>query len=171
LAFRIQHEYNALLALIEAEDLDEVDEDAEMEKGDKEFIIAELLKLAVTLDYADETGRRKMFALVRMYHFCSLFPSPICVGDSLLIFFVGVAGDMASAESLPEILVTRCLDVLRILSSSERELFMLIVEIVHELRDMVRLGDEAVRPFRDQSLIRSIINFPSIFITYGQSGW
>ncbi|KAF9508646.1 hypothetical protein BS47DRAFT_1320578 [Hydnum rufescens UP504] len=116
LAFRIQHEYNALLALIEVEDPDEVDEDAEMEKGDKEFIIAELLKLAVNLDYADETGRRKMFALVR---------------------------DMASAESLPEILVTRCLDVLRILSSSERELFMLIVEIVHELRDMVRLGDEA----------------------------
>jgi condensin complex subunit 3 len=53
---------------------------------------------------------------------------------------------MASAESLPEILVTRCLDVLRILSSNERELFMLIVEIVHELRDIVRVGDEPVRP-------------------------
>lgn len=54
-------------------------------------------------------------------------------------------GDMASAESLPEILVTRCLDVLRILSSSERDLFMLVVEIVHELRDTVRDNDEQVR--------------------------
>lgn len=36
-----------------------------MQRGDKEFIVAELLRLAVNLDYADETGRRKMFALVR----------------------------------------------------------------------------------------------------------
>ena len=32
---------------------------------DKEFVIAELLKLAVHLDYSDEIGRRKMFQLVR----------------------------------------------------------------------------------------------------------
>ena len=44
---------------------DDEDEDAEMELGDKEFVISELLKLAVNLDYADETGRRKMFALIR----------------------------------------------------------------------------------------------------------
>jgi hypothetical protein len=69
LAFRIQHEYNALMALVSAsaerENEDEEDEDAEMELGDKEFVISELLKLAVNLDYADETGRRKMFALIR----------------------------------------------------------------------------------------------------------
>lgn len=63
------------------------------------------------------------------------------------------AGDMASAEPLPEMLVTRCLDVLRILSSSERELFMLIVEIVHELRDTVRIGDEPVRPLEHQDIV------------------
>jgi condensin complex subunit 3 len=30
-----------------------------------EFVIGEMLRLAVHLDYADEIGRRKMFALVR----------------------------------------------------------------------------------------------------------
>jgi condensin complex subunit 3 len=83
LAFHIQHQYNSLSALIEAENPDEVDEDAEMEQGDKVFIIAELLKLAVNLDYADETGRRKMFALVRTYH------SVIVTGPSVpLSFFI-----------------------------------------------------------------------------------
>ena len=53
---------NKLMGLPEGE---EEDEESEMERGDKEFIISELLKLAVNLDYADETGRRKMFALVR----------------------------------------------------------------------------------------------------------
>lgn len=51
---------------------------------------------------------------------------------------------MASAELLPEGLVTKCLDVLRILSSSERDLFMLVVEIVHELRDTVKPTDDDV---------------------------
>lgn len=70
LAFRVQAEYNALMALVTAQaerpEDEEEDEDAEMELGDKEFIISELLKLAVNLDYADETGRRKTFALIRV---------------------------------------------------------------------------------------------------------
>ena len=37
----------------------------EDEKADREFIIAEMLKLAVNLDYSDEIGRRKMFQLMR----------------------------------------------------------------------------------------------------------
>ena len=53
-------------------------------------------------------------------------------------------GDMASAELLPEALVAKCLEVLRVLSSSERDLFMLVVEIVHELRDAVKPGDDQV---------------------------
>lgn len=51
---------------------------------------------------------------------------------------------MTSQEALPEILVTRCLDVLRTLSSSERDLFMLVVEIVHELQDSVKIGEDPV---------------------------
>lgn len=42
---------------------------------------------------------------------------------------------MISQEALPSGLVTRCLDVLRTLSSSERDLIRVVVEVVHELRD------------------------------------
>lgn len=42
---------------------------------------------------------------------------------------------MIGQESLPETLVARCLDVLRILSPNERDLIRVVVEVVHELRD------------------------------------
>jgi condensin complex subunit 3 len=44
-------------------------------------------------------------------------------------------GDMLSQEELPESLLPKCLDVLRRLSASERDLIRVGVEIVHELRD------------------------------------
>jgi len=73
LAFRIQGTYNELLEDIQAEEADTllggVDEEERAKKEearmDKEFVIAEMCKLAVNLDYADEIGRRKMFQLVR----------------------------------------------------------------------------------------------------------
>lgn len=74
LAFRIQHYYNALLVLAKQFENDEDDavaypgeEQAEREErfSSMELIIAQLLKIAVNLDYSDEIGRRKMFALVR----------------------------------------------------------------------------------------------------------
>jgi hypothetical protein len=46
-----------------------------------------------------------------------------------------LAGHMISQEALPSGLVTRCLDLLRTLSSSERDLIRVVVEVVHELRD------------------------------------
>lgn len=55
LAFRTQDEYNKLVGAASEEEAGDVDERA--------FIVGELLKLAVHLDYADETGRRKMFQL------------------------------------------------------------------------------------------------------------
>jgi condensin complex subunit 3 len=73
LAFRIQGTYNELCEDIQAEQADnllggvEEEERArrEDERLDKEFVIAEMCKLAINLDYADEIGRRKMFQLVR----------------------------------------------------------------------------------------------------------
>ena len=126
LAFRIQSVYNKY-----QEDLDAVSQerafralDANERDVDErlddlllnaEFVIAEMLKLAVNLDYADEIGRRKMFQLVR---------------------------DMIGQEGLPEGLVARCLDVLRVLSPSERDLIRVVVEVVHELRDEGEAQDE-----------------------------
>ena len=52
-----------------SEDASNIDEAERIRREDiifdKEFVIAELLKLAVHLDYSDEIGRRKMFQLVR----------------------------------------------------------------------------------------------------------
>lgn len=117
LAYRIQAAYNAYQEDLDVAEQDrvicgrptEAEEDARI---DKEFVIGEMLKVAVNLDYADEIGRRKMFQLVR---------------------------DMISQEALPESLVSRCLDVLRVLSPNERDLIRVVVEVVHELKD---LGDD-----------------------------
>ncbi|KAA1474990.1 ARM repeat-containing protein [Dentipellis sp. KUC8613] len=125
LAFRIQSAYNDLEEQLEADEqdrmlrgADEEDQDAskEEERMGREFVISEMLKLAVNLDYADEIGRRKMFQLIRV---------------------------MVAQESLPENLVARCLDVLRVLSPNERELIRIVVEVVHELRDPAETEEDA----------------------------
>ncbi|KAG2363036.1 nuclear condensing complex subunit [Suillus spraguei] len=114
LAYYIQAAYNAYQEDLEVAEQERVirgepTEEEEEARIDKEFVIGEMLKVAVNLDYADEIGRRKMFQLVR---------------------------DMISQEALPESLVARCLDVLRILSPNERDLIRVVVEVVHELRDI-----------------------------------
>ena len=73
LAFRIQGAYNELM-----EDTRNSEEEGavrklseeekirlEDERMDKEFVIGEVLKLAVNLDYSDDHGRRTMFVLIR----------------------------------------------------------------------------------------------------------
>lgn len=42
---------------------------------------------------------------------------------------------MISQNILPEGLVARCLDVLRKLSTNERDLIRVVVEVVHDLHD------------------------------------
>lgn len=97
LAFRIQDQYNELVTIAGN------DEDTQ----EKAFIVGELLRLALTFDYADETGRRKMFAMSR---------------------------EMIAMPDLPQDLIPRCLDVLKKISTSERDLIRLIVDVVTELR-------------------------------------
>jgi condensin complex subunit 3 len=98
----------------------------EEERLDQEFIIGEMLRMAVNLDYADEIGRRKMFQLVRKYNII------LCLSMSLTH---NSTGNMICQDILPEGLVGRCLDVLRKLSPNERDLIRVVVEVVHELRD------------------------------------
>jgi condensin complex subunit 3 len=97
---------------------------------DKESVIAELLKLAVHLDYSDEIGRRKMFQLVREWG------SLVCF--ERLTFSLG---DMLGKHDLPEMLLAPCLDVMRTLSPSERDLIRIVVETVHELGNSVDADD------------------------------
>ncbi|KAE8223944.1 hypothetical protein CF319_g3093 [Tilletia indica] len=68
-------------------------------------ILFSLLSLALHADYADETGRRKMFNLLR---------------------------DMISHPLLPAGIVPRAMDVLRKLSGGERDFMRIIVEIVQD---------------------------------------
>ncbi|KAL7422917.1 chromosome condensation complex Condensin, subunit G [Cryptotrichosporon argae] len=103
LAFRIQDEYNKLVASTNGDDDDE-----QAPAVERAFVVGELLRLAVNLDYADEIGRRKMFQLAR---------------------------EMISQPNLPDPLIPRCLDVLSKISNGERDLIRLIVDVVTELRE------------------------------------
>jgi hypothetical protein len=71
-AFRIQDAYNTLLdSLAAAEEAGGEDEVAD----DREFVLAELLRLALNLDYADEIGRRRLEQFVRA---CRILTSWCC---------------------------------------------------------------------------------------------
>ena len=53
---------------------------------------------------------------------------------------------MTSQEALFSGFGIRCLDLWRTLSSSERDLILLVVELVHELRDANNDDELVVRP-------------------------
>jgi condensin complex subunit 3 len=127
LAFRIQSSYNHLVERVktrhDGNDEDDVNpfEDQtdpvwEAEQLDLEFIVHELFRIAVNVDYGDEIGRRKMFALVR---------------------------EMIGQRTLPENLVPGCLDVLRKLTggsggnqvAAEKDFIRLVVEVIQVMRD------------------------------------
>ncbi|KAF7312107.1 Peptidase A1 domain-containing protein [Mycena indigotica] len=74
----------------------------------RELIVGELLSFAVHLDYGDETGRRKMHLVIQ---------------------------NMLGHENTPSSLLTRCLDVLRKLTTDERDLIRQVVEMISNLRD------------------------------------
>ncbi|WVW80873.1 hypothetical protein I302_102863 [Kwoniella bestiolae CBS 10118] len=99
LAFCIQDEYNKLVGSTN---------DGNEDITDRAFIVGELLKLAVNLDYADEIGRRKMFQLAR---------------------------EMISQANLPEPLIPKCLDILSKIANGERDLIRVVVDVVTELRE------------------------------------
>ena len=60
LAFYLQAAWTQLVVALEAEERDEGQE------LQQQFIVGELVGIAVNLDYGDEIGRRKMFELMRM---------------------------------------------------------------------------------------------------------
>lgn len=62
LAHYISMRWNTLLEMLETEG--ERDEEKEREE---EFVVKELSRMAVGVDYGDEIGRRKMFELMRAF--------------------------------------------------------------------------------------------------------
>jgi condensin complex subunit 3 len=65
LAFYLQEQFNEVLDIAEKLEVDEEDEELANKLESKAFIINELCKLTLDLDYADEVGRRKTFQLAR----------------------------------------------------------------------------------------------------------
>ncbi|KAI5122625.1 hypothetical protein M0805_008714 [Coniferiporia weirii] len=117
LAFHLQTQYNAFIKVLqdaEAAGLDsDGEEDEEFEAreellADLEFILIELLQLAIHLDFTDEIGRRKMFGVVRQ---------------------------MLAHPELSESLIKPCVGVLSVMSPNERDLIRVVVEVINELRD------------------------------------
>jgi condensin complex subunit 3 len=120
LAFYIQTAYNNLIKRVQARDAEleesrnpfdnnrERDAYWDAEQLDHEFVVGELFRIAANVDYGDEIGRRKMFALIR---------------------------EMVGQKSLPEGLIPSCLDVLRRLIPGERDFIRLVVEVIQIMRD------------------------------------
>ncbi|KAI1409558.1 condensin subunit Cnd3 [Hypoxylon sp. FL1857] len=66
LAFFLERYLNVLIeAIRRVNNQDGVEEDEEEDTVEQEFIVEQLLYIILTLDYSDEVGRRKMFALLR----------------------------------------------------------------------------------------------------------
>ncbi|KAL7626031.1 chromosome condensation complex Condensin, subunit G [Parahypoxylon ruwenzoriense] len=66
LAFFLERYLNVLIeAIRRVNNQDSVEEDEEEDTVEQEFIVEQLLHIILTLDYSDEVGRRKMFALLR----------------------------------------------------------------------------------------------------------
>lgn len=153
----MQEAYNALLAVLEEMETakllragleEEEDEEMEEELTKREVIMGELLKMVLKLDYGDEIGRRKVFSVVSA-----------CFLDLLFFSFPGFkslfAEDMLAHPQLPPSLIERCLDVLKEIMPSERDLIRVIVEIVVELREGEEDAENA-----DEPPVRVILHCP-----------
>ena len=68
---------------------------------------------------------------------------------------------MISEEDLPESLVSKCLDVLRQLSPSERDLIRVVVEVIHDLRDRTDEEDQAVNRLLGYISVKKKLNLLS----------
>lgn len=65
LAFYLERYLHALVEALKKIDQQEEEDEEEDDTVEQEFIVEQLLHIAMTLDYSDEVGRRKMFTLLR----------------------------------------------------------------------------------------------------------
>ncbi|KAI4106468.1 MAG: hypothetical protein L6R37_002159 [Teloschistes peruensis] len=128
LGFFLQRYTNNLVNSIRNNDALSENEQEE-DTVEKEFVVEQVLHIAKALDYTDEIGRRKMFALLRE--------------------------TLAIAE-LPEDITRLVVDVLRGVCGSEREFCGVVLEAVAEVHDNVMTeelkaeGDESFHSARSE---------------------
>jgi condensin complex subunit 3 len=94
--------------------------DEEEDTVEQEFIVEQLLHIAKTLDYSDEVGRRKMFALLRETLSISELP------DEITKLVVDVLRDVCGAEA-----------------AGEREFCGVVLEAIAEVHDAITVDEPA----------------------------
>lgn len=113
LAYHLQIQLNKLITLLtDGPDASRVieEDEASNDSTEQEFIVVQLLMIALSMDYGDEIGRRKMFQLLR---------------DSLAIV------------ELPEAVTKIVVQCLAKLSLGEADFCMLILEVIAEIHDRI----------------------------------
>lgn len=126
-AFYLERYIKVLIDAIKRADEQEAEEDEEEDTVEQEFIVEQLLHIALTLDYSDEVGRRKMFALLRQ---------------------------TLSIPELPDEVTKLTVEVLRDLSApdaaGEKEFCSIVLEAVADVHDTIvdeLPGDDAEESF------------------------
>lgn len=113
LAFYIQRYSNSLIEELRKHD-PKMEAEPEEATIELEFVIEQLLHIAITVDYSDEIGRRKMFALLR---------------------------EMLALPELPENITKLMIDILRVIcgndAAAEREFCGVVLEAVAEVHDTI----------------------------------
>ena len=113
LAFFLQRYTNSLVECLRR-NAERYEGDEEEDTVEQEFIVEQLLYIAKTLDYSDEVGRRKMFALLRETLAIAELP------DEITKLVVDVLRDVCGAKA-----------------SGEREFCGVVLEAVAEVHDAI----------------------------------
>ncbi|KAK0623228.1 nuclear condensing complex subunit [Immersiella caudata] len=125
-AFFLERYIKVLIDAVKRADEMEGEEDEEEDTVEQEFIVEQLLHIALTLDYSDEVGRRKMFALLRQ---------------------------TLSIPELPDEVTKLTVEVLRDLcapdAAGEKEFCSIVLEAVADVHDTIvdDQGDDAEESF------------------------
>ena len=127
-SFFVQKHLNVLIEDVRKVAIQEQDDaEAEGDTVQQEFCVEQLLHIALTLDYADEVGRRKMFSIMR---------------------------EALALPELPEECTKLVVEVLRTVCggnvAGEREFCGIVLEAVAEVHDTI-MGEDASQQDEDES--------------------
>lgn len=116
--FLLERELKKLIDVVQLAATGE-DEDAEEDTVQREFVVEQMLHMALTFDYSDEVGRRKMFGLMR---------------------------EALAHPALPEEATRLVVEVLRLVcgtdAKGEREFCGVVLEAVAEVHDTIMEDEE-----------------------------
>ena len=114
LAFYLERYNQALIDTIRRIANSEAEDEDEEDTVEQEFIVEQLLHIALTLDYSDEVGRRKMFALMRQTLSIPELP------DEITKLTIEVLRDMCADDA-----------------AGEREFCSIVLESVADVHDTI----------------------------------